>query len=291
MKSYFIPIVVVLCVCIIPADLLSQDDTQNWLERNNISIRKTFDGSVNEYKPATFSFFENHKSDNDFINVDLAIKFGEIELLEHTNSVLLLYPVIEWHKSSNEDNENDKLSAGINAEYYFGQSFTLKPYLLSNFAFKRNLLEDHNELRYVGQLSFIGDPEYSYLPGVTWRFKNDEVDYKGLYFPYFGYEYNEVPDLVSQGETETFSALFARLFIEYWALPRSIQLIFDGTYRGVLGDSSTIKKELPLVNLSFNYYPGKQEHISIGVTYRNGYAPDLKYAKIETTAISLNVKF
>ncbi|TPN88751.1 hypothetical protein [Aquimarina algicola] len=269
----------------------SQNKVANWFEKNNISIRKSFDGSMNENRPAAFSLYEDHKSSSDFFNIDIAAKISEIELLTHTKSVLLLYPVAEWHKSSNEADEKDIISLAVHGEYYFGQSYMLKPYLLSNFSFKRNLLNGENEPRYVGQLSFVGDPEYSFLPGVSWRFKNENADYKGVYYPYFGYEYNEVPDLITSGETETFSALFARLFVEYWAMPQSIQFLFDGTYKRVLGDSTNLKKDLPILSLSLNYYPGKQQNVSIGATYRNGYDPNSRYAEIEITTVNLNIKF
>ncbi len=292
MKKQGLVIIITMLVFFCTIDVCSQGNSENWFEKTGISIRKTFDGSVNEYKPAAFSLYENHKSSiNDFINADLAVKIKELELLPNTSTILLLYPVAEWHKSSNENDKKDKLSAGVNGEFYFGQNRTLTPYLLSNFAFKKNLLTDSNELKYVGQFSFIGNSSYPYLPGVTWRFNNESSDYKGLYYPYFGYEYNEIPDLFADGVTESFSMLFARLFLEYWVAPRSIQLIFDGTYRNVLGDSSVLKKDLPILNLSFNYYPGKQEHVSIGVNYKNGYDPDAGYAEVEITSLNLNVKF
>jgi hypothetical protein len=291
MKGFIIKLFV-LALCLYPVNVFSQDlkeeEKSSWF-KDNVSIRKTFDGSKNEKKPASFSLFENHKSSNDFFNIDIAIKITEWEFLENTNTILTLFPVVEWHKSSNEEDEKDKLSLGLNGEFYFGKDLKLKPYLLSNFAFKRNLIKNVNELKYVAQISFIGNT--TNLPGVAWRFDNDVSDYKGMYYPYFGYEYNEIPDLITQGKTEAFSTLFFRLFLDYWLHPRAIQFIFNGTYRTILGNNDNLKNNLPLLSLSLNYYPGRQENISIGFDYKNGYDPDSKFQQIEVTSLNLKVKF
>lgn len=256
--------------------------------KDNVSIRKTFDGSKNENKPATISLLENHKSTNDFFNIDIALKIKEWDLLENSKSALVFYPVIEWHKSSNEDDKKDKLSFGINGESYIGKDWKLKPYFLSNFTLKRNFIDKVTELKFVGQLSFFSTEEG--YPGADWVFEN-KIDFKGRWYPYFGYEYNEIPDLVIQGDTEKFSVFFVRLHLEYWLSPRTLQFIFNGIYRNAIDSSKNIKSDLPLLNSSINYYPGKQENISIGLDYQNGYDPDFKFQQTETTSLSLKVNF
>jgi hypothetical protein len=70
------------------------------LKERNFSIQKTFDGSKSENKPAGIAFQENHRSPNDFFNVDLGIKLSELELLKNKSAALLFYPKVEWHKST-----------------------------------------------------------------------------------------------------------------------------------------------------------------------------------------------
>lgn len=259
----------------------------SWFQ-DNVSIRKSFDGSKNENKPATFALFENHRSDNDFFNADIAVKIIEWEVFPNSGSILTLFPVAEYHRSSNDEDEKDKFSLGLNGEYYFGSQWTLKPYVLSNIVLKRNLLEGTNELKYVGQLSLFGTKPGQ--PGHRFRFDNEASDYKGTYYPYFGFEYNEVPNLVTAGATEIASVVFIRFFLEYWFAPKSIQFIANGIYRNLISDS-TIKKDLPLLDLSLNYYPGRQDHISLGIDYRNGYDPDSRFSRIENTSLSVKVNF
>lgn len=259
-----------------------------WFD-NNVSIRKTFDGSKNENKPATFALFEDHKSSNDFISADIAVKISEWELLQDSPSSLSFFPVVEYHRSSNENDEKDKLSVGLNGEYYFGNNWSLKPYLLSNLAYTRNLLEGVNEIKYVSQFSFFGTKKGQ--PGHKFRFDNEVADYKGTYYPYFGFEYNEIPDFVLDGNTEKISAVFFRIFLEYWLAPKSIQFIGNGVYRNLISTSSMVKKDLPLLNLSLNYYPGGQDKISIGIDYKNGYEPSANYALVESTSLSLKFNY
>lgn len=287
-KRYIYSIIAFLFLSSISFSQSKKDDDKSSWFKDNVSIRKTFDGSKNEKKPAAFTLFENHKSDNDYFSADIAIKFIEWELFGNSNQILTLFPVIEYHKSSNEEDEKDKLSVGLNGEYYFGENLTLKPYLLSNFVFKRNLLENKNELKYTAQFSFFSLKKG--FPGATWRFNDKESNYRGTYYPYLGFEYNEIPNLLVDGTTEHLSNLFVRLFVDFWFLPQTVQVIFNGTYRNLLSEEN-IKDDLPLLNLSLNYYPGKQENISIGVDYKNGYDPEAKYNLVETTSLNLKVNF
>ncbi|MDO5978256.1 hypothetical protein [Flavivirga spongiicola] len=261
---------------------------KSWF-KENVSIRKTFDGSKNEKKPATLSLFENHKNRNDFINVDIAVKLIEFEPLKNSGSILTLFPVVEWHKSSNDDAKKDNLSIGLNGEYYFGKDWNVKPYLLSNFVFKRNLMESVNEIKYVAQMSFFSLSKNA--PGYPWRFNNKDSDYRGMYYPYIGFEYYEVPNLIIDGQREVFSTYFIRLFLEYWWSPRTLQTIFNGTFRNVFGNDNLVKNDLPIFDVSLNYYPGKQEHVSIGLNYKNGYDPGAKFVQVDVTSLNLNINF
>ena len=290
-----------ICFKVIAQDSINKKTIyKTWFD-DHVKIRKTFDGSKNEKKPATLNIVQNNKSGSSFSNVDFALKVVDFELLDHDNILVEFFPVFEWHKSSKEGEEKDKVSLQFNTETTI-EADKIQPYILTNVALKRNFIDKVYELKFVGQLSFDGIPDKNsdgnsqnkefYLPGVQWRFNNEASDYKGMYYPYIGYEFDRIPNLFEEGETENISIFFIRLFIDYWLFPRQLQFIVDTKYRRVLNrDYSKLKKDLPILDFSFNYYPAQQKKFSIGLNYRTGYDSDIKYQNIETTSISINVNF
>lgn len=277
--------------------LYSQDSTDSkvlkWLENNKISIRKTFDGSKNENKPAALLFRENHKSANDFVNIDMAVKISELELFKHTNSPLIIYPKFEWHKSTDSTDLKNKLDAGVNFEFYpfplnadNYKGVVMAPWFQGTSSFKRNLIDKVYETKLSLQVSFIS--LHKYYPGYKWRDKNKEA--RLIYYPYFGLEYNLLPDLLIKGTREEFSTYFMRIFVEVWIVPRTLQLNIDGTYRQIINNKSAIRTKLPIFNPSLYFYPGKQESIGIGFEYKNGYDTDSKFQLIQVSSLALNIK-
>ena len=137
--------------------MLAQDSclikASEWMTDKAISLRHSFDGSKNENKPASFSFKEDHKSDNDFINVDVAVKISDYEFLRNSRGSLLLYPKVEWHKSTDSSDLKNKLEGGINLEYipFLMKSPDLReglpnnglkvvPWIQGTSSFKRNFI-------------------------------------------------------------------------------------------------------------------------------------------------------
>lgn len=270
-----------------------------WLMENNFSIRKTFDGSKDENKPASLMFRENHKTLNDFFNVDLGVKIAEFELLENTGSSLIFYPKVEWHKSTDSTDFKNKIDAGVNFEFFpFGlksphlgadlpnKGAVIAPWFQGTSSFKRNIIDKVFETKLALQMSFASN--YDFLPGTPLRDKNHE--FRLRYYPFFGVEYNRLPDLVSKGITEEFASYFIRIFAEIWIIPRTIQLNIDGTYRHIINNKSSIRTWLPIAKPSIYFYPGKQEVIGVGFEYRNGYDTDARFQLVELTSITLNVK-
>ncbi len=270
-----------------------------WLTDNNFSIRKTFDGSKNESKPASLLFRENYKSLNDFFNVDLGIKVSELELLRNTSSSLIFYPKVEWHKSTDSTDLKNKIDGGINFEFFpFGlkspnlpdglpnKGAVIAPWFQGTSSFKRNLLDKVYETKLALQLSFASN--YNFLPGASLRDKKNNIWLR--YYPYFGIEYNRLPDLLTKGTTEEFSAYFVRFFAEIWIIPRSLQINIDGTYRQIIGNKSAIRTWLPIATPSLYFYPGKQEAIAIGFEYKHGYDTDAKFQLVQTFSLMLNLK-
>lgn len=260
-------------------------EKENWFKRNNVEVRQTFDGSTNEKKPASIVFFKDHESGNDFFNIDLAVKLTE---WESKNELFLIYPVLEWHKSSNKEGEKDKLSAGINTESLIGNG-EAQPYIVTNLILARNFLDNVSEFEFSSKFTLLGINN-KFMPGYQTRFNN--YTYTFRYYPYLGYEYHIIPELISVSETEKFSMFFLSFYADLWIdKTNTFQIIAEGTYRNTMNTIQGIRKDLPIVDVSFNWYPLSQDNFSIGINHRNGYDPDSKYQKVQITSISANVKF
>ncbi len=280
----------------------SQDSTfkktVDWLTKNNFKIKKAFDGSRNENRPAGFSFMNDYQSSNDFINIDLAVKLSQLEVLKDGPG-LLFYPKVEWHKSTNSESRKNKLDGGVNMEFYPfllkaqnlpagvpNKGLVVAPWFQGTSSFRRNFTTDVFETKLALQLSLASN--YKYLPGFNFRDKKNNFRFR--YYPYFGVEYNRLPDFLVKGETEEFSTWFVRLYAELWVIPRSLQLNLEGTYRQIMNNKTSIRTSLPMFNPSLYFYPGKQEIIGIGFEYKHGYDADDVFQLIQTSSLTLNVK-
>jgi tRNA(His) 5'-end guanylyltransferase len=153
-------------------------------------------------------------------------------------------------------------------------------------SFKRNLIHNVNELKLVGQLSFVSN--YKYLPGYFLR--DSKKNLRFIYYPYFGIAYNKIPDLFEKGQVESVILFLARLYCDIWIVPQTIQLNFDGRYLRKLSDNERLRKNMPLLYISANFYPGKQEAISIGYEYKHGYDSDDRFQLIQVSSIRFNIK-
>jgi len=283
--------------------VFGQDSTiirlKNWLEEKNFSIQKTFDGSRNENKPASIAFQENHRSPNDFFHLDLGIKLSELELLKNTGSSLLFYPKVEWHKSTDSTDLKNKIDGGLNFEFIpFGlkspdlpggipnKGLILAPWIQGSSSVRRNFIEDVFEMKLAAQVSLVSN--YKFLPGYIFRDK--EKNFLARYYPYIGYEYYRLPDLITKAHTEKFSTVFVRLFFDIWIVPRAVQFNLDGTYRRIINNDSAIRTRLPIMASSIFFYPGRQEVISIGYEYTHGYDTYSKFQLIQLSSLKLSVK-
>jgi hypothetical protein len=272
---------------------------KDWLEERNFSIQKTFDGSRNENKPASIAFQENHRSANDFFNIDLGVKLSELELLKNTGSPLLLYPKVEWHKSTDSTDLKNKIDGGLNVEFMpFGlkspdlpggipnKGLILAPWIQGSSSVRRNFIDDVFELKLAAQVSLVSN--YKFLPGYIFRDK--EKNFLARYYPYIGFEYYRLPGLITKGQTEEFSTFFVRLFVDIWIVPRTVQFNLDGAYRRIINNNTSIRTWLPLMASSVYFYPGKQEVISIGYEYTHGYDTYSKFQLIQLSSLKLSVK-
>jgi len=297
MKNIFAIILVILTSTV---KISGQDTVLNkintWLAEKNFAVRQTFDVSKDENKPASILFRENHKTPDDFLNVDLAVKLAELELLTNKSSVLLFYPKVEWHKSSDLADLKNKLDGGLNVEFIpFGikspnlpdhlpnKGLIVAPWVQGIFSCKRNFIECVYETKLTVQFSLVSN--YRYLPGSGIRDGND--NFRARYYPYFGVEYNLLPGLLTKGVTEEFSTCFVRLFAEIWIIPQTLQLNIDGTYREIIRNETSLRTSLPLFTGSLFLYPGRQESLAIGYEYKHGYDNNSRFQLIQISAIKL----
>lgn len=290
----------IIAFAFIHLNTYGQDSTfikmNKWLTERNFAIRQTFDGSKNENKPASLSYQENHKSANDFINIDLAIKLSELELLKNKSSVLIFYPKIEWHKSNDSTDIKNKLDGGINFEFIpFGlkspnlpsgvpnKGLIISPWFQGTSSYKRNFIDGVYETKLAFQLSLVSN--YKFLPGYSFRDSKD--NFRARYYPYFGVEYNHLPDLITKKVTEEFSTYFIRLFAEIWIIPQTLQINIDGTYREIIDNKSSLRTSLPILSSSIYLYPGRQESLGIGFEYKHGYDNTSKFQLIQISSLKL----
>ncbi|MDW8849986.1 hypothetical protein SD960_07785 [Flavobacterium sp. MMLR14_040] len=297
MKNIIIILLIIICTSF---KTFGQDSKlikiKNWLTENKFAIRQTFDGSKNENKPASLSYHENYKTENDFINVDLAIKLSELELLKNKNAILIFYPKVEWHKSNDSTDVKNKLEGGINFEFIPfrlkspnlpsdlpNKGLKISPWFQGTSSYKRNFINKVYETNLAFQLSLVSN--YKFLPGYSFKDKKD--NFRGRYYPYLGIEYNHLPDLITKDVTEEFSTYFIRLYTEVWIFPETLQLNIDGTYREIIQNDTLLKKSLPFLSSSIYLYPGKQESLGIGFEYNYGYDTNSKFQLVQISSIKL----
>jgi len=293
-------IILIIVIALSTAKTYGQDSTfikvNKWLTDKNFAIRQTFDGSKNENKPASLSYQENHKSANDFFNVDFAIKISELELLKNKNSSLIFYPKIEWHKSNDPTNTKNKLDGGINFEYIpFGlkspnlpsdlpnKGLIISPWFQGTSAYKRNFIDGVYETKLAFQLSLVSN--YKFLPGYS--FRDSKNNFRARYYPYLGVEYNHLPDLITEEALEEFTTYFIRLFAEIWIIPQTLQINIDGTYREIINNETSLRTSIPILASSIYLYPGKQESLGIGFEYKHGYDNNSKFQLIQISSLKL----
>lgn len=271
-----------------------------WLTDNNFSIRKTFNGSSkDENKPASLLFRENYNSTNDFFNIDLAIKISEFEFFKNGKSSLIIYPKIEWHKSTDSTDLKNKLDGGFNFEYIPlklkspnipahlpNVGVKISPWFQGTSSFKENFIDNVFETSLSLQFSLVSN--FNPLPGYSFRDNNSEL--VARYYPYLGIEYNKMPDLIVDGQTEEFSLYFIRFFGELWVLPRTVQITMDWTYKELLSDEPQINKVLSVFVGSIYLYPGKQDSLGIGFEYKHGYDSGSKFQLVQMSSLSLSWK-
>jgi len=267
----------------------SSGDFLDLLADCGIQIRKSFSGTVSEQgSPAALSFADSSLSGK-FYSVDLAVKITSLEPTLKKGQ-LLLFPVAEWHRSTAEKEEKNKISGGLNAEYFLDIPF---------FLFKGKVVRDSLKDQTSAQASLLAslfDVNSPYGPGAPIRAKSGSL--YARYYPYIGVEYfDNLPFMRGQEVlAPAVNAWFAtgRLSVEWYPLnastgPGQFQLLGVYTYRqklsGPLSDG-----HYGLLNLSAIYYFDPKKRLALGIDFDHGDDPDANFLTIRRTAVSLRLK-
>ena len=313
MKMYFnILFFFIIVYCPLDGIVLAESDNgskiSQWMQKHNISIRKTFDGSKNESKPAAIQWVNNANSnEEDHYLVDIAVKLMEWDLLKNSQSIFTVYPVAEWHRNTKESKPVNNASGSLKLEFYplplRGYShdgkpipptyneqrlFTISPFLLGSVEFERDFYENQNELKASLSASLASNKRW--LPGSDFRKRNGA--FIGRYYPYLGYEYYEP---ISSEQKKHASFGVARLYIEYWPVSgienQYLQMTLDWIYRYSLHSESIESDKIDLLTASISFYLDGRGNIAIGYEYLRGEDPKSGFSFREQSTIGLRIKF
>ncbi|MFP9100907.1 hypothetical protein ACLI09_17815 [Flavobacterium sp. RHBU_24] len=206
---------------------------------------------------------------------------------------------MEWHKSTNDDSKSDKIDTGLNFEFFpikvkatgpagplpGASGWGMAPWFQANSSYKRNFINNVNEAKLSGLMSFYSLKEY--YPGYLKSDANGNKVFQ--YYPYLGVEYNNLPSFIDKKDYE-FTDFVGRLYSQYWPVPTVFQLNLDLSYRKIF-TNTLLKTDLPLVIADLYFYPGSQDFVSIGYQFKWGYTADNKYQESAYSSLQLNVKF
>jgi hypothetical protein len=247
-----------------------------WFENNNVSIRKTFDGSKkDEAKPATFLLGRDFISDFRYSTIDFGLKISQIELLKNSNSPLLFYPKIEWHKDgSKKDKEKNSLSAGVNMEFFpipakthVSKGWTVAPWIQGSLDYQNDYIKKVKTIKSKAYISLYGVGKGS--PGGT-KVRNASGALLLRYYPYSGIEnYKAI-----NGSKETATYWANRLFVELYPIAKGdkqyVQVTLDYTYRVKLKDNLYKRSNLSWFSAGLNIYPDGLGKFGFGIDYIKG---------------------
>ena len=279
-----------------------------WFENNNISIRKTFNGSKDEGKPAAIQWVDDDTDSNsDHYLVDVGIKVSEWEVLKDSNSSLLIYPVVEWHKLTKNPDPIDKGTGSIKAEFrpfairgffpdgtpvppsFPGQVLrTVSPLLLVGGDYTEDFEADKNEVKLSSFLTLTSNK--AGLPGAD--FRDSKRRFRGRYYPYVGWErFDPASSLLS----ESVDFAVARLYLEYWPVTglelQYLQVILDYTYRERIGGRALPQDNVDLLSAGINLYLDGRGNIALGYEYQRGEDPVQGFQFKEQSTVGIRVKF
>ena len=287
------------------------DPVGKWFSDRGIAIRKVFDGSKDEQNPASiFLVREPTGKDRTFASIDVAAKVREVEWNPGTSGSVLLYPVVDYHRSTNASTPVDKAGGTARLEVrpvglsvprppdasgpaptLVGTYWSVAPTFILDAKLSRDWTSQNNEQRYSIQVFPTGLRKG--LPGSSIRGP------KGTFFRYYPYVGLERYRFGTSGTDMTLTAGLARLWLEAWPVPtptaQFLQMTFDLTGRRRIGNEARLPSQLSDVALGATVYldgrGGDNSHVGIGVEYANGRDVTAQFARRERATIGLKVKF
>lgn len=264
-----------------------------WL-RTNVSVRRTFDGSKEENKPANITWVGRDATNGrDFWDVNVALKVLEIPLGTHNRpEALVVYPVIEWHRQNTVATPVNKGSAKLGVEWFpmALSKDTVVPFAVGNVQYIRDW-EKPSWSTSANLLLGLWSKK-SWLPGANSRFLDRTQMLR--YYVYLGAEYYDKLPVVA-GEP-LFTGLWKVSGEWNWLSSRDptyrmTQVLMEYTLRRRLAGSYGINRRLSLEAVEANIYLNRKANVAIGYRYQRGDDPVKDFAFNEQSSVGLKVKF
>jgi hypothetical protein len=280
-----------------------KDPIGSWADGIGLSVRKAFDGTKAEKSPATFLWVRDFAgADKEYSLIDLAMKIGERDLVPKSPSMLLVYPVGEYHRQTQESKRVNTAALGLKAEFRpiapgiqppggsppfpgAGTGPLVVPLFIGEAKIGRDFEAGKtNQLYSVFVMPFSTRP---YWPGSD--FRDRAHVFRGRYYPYAGVEYYRA-DVGTSSQRVEFGV--ARLYAEWWpvsSLERQVvQLTGEGTYRrhlsGHLFDGNASE-----ISFGANVYVDGHGHLGFGIDYVRGEDPNQAFAFRERTTAGIKI--
>jgi len=267
------------------------NQASSWLSRNGFQVRRSFDGSKEEAKPAAIAWNSDYENKKFYTLIDVGIKLTELEVLPNSEQVaLLFYPKAEWHRNTINDDAKKKnnLMGGINTEFFWliADHWYTRPLITASFDYKKDFVKDIKTTQTKGYLTFNGSKDGE--PGAPVRNRTKAVVFK--YFPYTGLEHYR--NIGTSGQKA--SMWSNRLYFELYPLSsyqyQYIQLTFDYTCRKVFNDSLYNQGDMSWFSLGLNFFPGGNEKLGLGLDYSQGEDPSSNFVKTKLLALGIKLK-
>lgn len=304
-------IILVLFAASIPLEVEAQqlDSAFKWLKEHGVSVRRTFDGSKNENHPASLQMVESEQpQDDSYFLADVGIKVGEFEFGRGPDLSLVIYPVVEWHRSTQQDKAVDNTSLSLKGEFrpfplrlqrvpgppppgvvVDSGGWTVAPTFMGEVGRYWDEAADSSVTKVA--LSVFPTSNIEGWPGSDIR--DGSGAFRARYYaPYVGIERWESKGLW-EGETGSFLTL--RGYVEFVPLGTDtreyLELISDYTQRWRVGGRDPVPTDLSIWTTSLTLYPNGTRQIGVGVDYSKGRDPSKSFNEVQRWTLGLKAKF
>jgi len=281
-----------------------KDPIGRWASSHKLSVRKAFDGTKAEQNPATFLWVRDFVgADKEYSLIDFAIKIGELDLFPKNPSMMLLvYPVGEYHRQTQESKRVNTAAAGLKVEFRpfvvavesppgpapfpgAGSGHVVVPLFIGDAKVGRDFEADKSSQRYSLLATLFSNRKG--FPGAQFRDRTNA--FRGRYYPYLGVEHHRAT-IGESAENVTFG--IARFFGEWWPVSslenQYVQLTVEATHRhhfsGDLIDANANE-----FSFGANIYVDGQGHLGFGVDYVRGEDPSQGFTFRERTTAGIKI--